>query len=89
MWVSRVNLPSTGDHRIVPAVEEAIKTLGDGSETYDVPECVDIKGEWVGHRSGVDKSAVEPKIPEEEKYGRLVEELENHSVLYYIHGGAG
>jgi hypothetical protein len=89
MWVSRVNLPSNGDHSIVPTIEEAIKILGDGSETYDIPECVDIQGEWVGHRSGADKSTVEPKIPEEEKYNRLVKELENDSVLYYAHGGAG
>ena len=89
IWVSRVNLPSSGDHGIVQAIEEAIGRLGDGSETYDVPECVDVKGEWVGHRSGADKSTVESEIPEEDKYGRLVKELENDSVLYYIHGGAG
>jgi hypothetical protein len=89
MWVSRVNLPSSGDHGIVSAVEEAIKILGDGSETYDLPKCVDIQGEWVGHRLGADKSTVEPRIPEEDKYRRLEKELENDSVLYYIHGGAG
>jgi hypothetical protein len=89
MWVSRVTLPSDGDHGIVPVIAEAIKMLGDGSETYDIPECVDVKGEWVGHRSGADKSTVEPQIPEEEKYNRLSKELENDSVLYYIHGGAG
>jgi hypothetical protein len=89
MWVSRVDLPSSGDHGIVQAIEEAIERLGDGSETYDVPECIDVKGEWVGHRSGADKSTIEPQIPEQEKYSKLVEELENDSVLYYIHGGAG
>jgi hypothetical protein len=89
MWVSRVNLPSNGDHSIVPTIEEAIKILGDGSETYNIPECVDIQGEWVGHRSGADKSTIEPKIPEEEKYNRLAKELENESGLYYVHGGAG
>jgi hypothetical protein len=89
MWVSRVNLPSDGDHAIVQAVGEAIGRLGDGSETYDLPECVDVKGEWVGHRSGADKLTVEPQIPEPEKYSKLVEELENDFVLYYIHGGAG
>jgi hypothetical protein len=89
MWVSRVNLPSSGDHGIVQAIAETIERLGDGSETYDVPECVDVNGEWVGHRSGADKSTMEPIIPEEEKYGKLVEELKNDSVLYYIHGGAG
>lgn len=89
MWVSRVTLPSSGYHGIVSAVEEAIKILGDGSETYDVPECVDIKGEWVGHRSGADKSTLEPKIPEDDKYSKLEKELGNDSVLYYIHGGAG
>lgn len=90
MWVSRVNLPSKGDHGIVPAIVEAIKILGEGSETYDIPECVDVKGEWVGHRSGADKSTPEPNIPKEEKYNRLVKELGNDSVLYYyIHGGAG
>src|ERR1700694_3090701 len=67
-WVSRVTLTSSGNNDIVSAVEEAIKTLGDGSETYEIPECVDVQGEWVGHRSGADKSTAEPKIPEEEKY---------------------
>lgn len=89
MWVSRVTLPSDGGHGIVPIIVEAIKILGNGTETYDLPECVDVKGEWIGHRSGADKSTEEPEISERRKYNRLFKELQNDSVLYYIHGGAG
>lgn len=89
IWVSRVSIPSDGDHGIVQAIKKVIRILGDGSETYDAPQCVDVKAEWVGYRSGADNWTLEPNIPEEEKYGMLMKELGNDSVMYYAHGGAG
>lgn len=89
IWVSRVNIPADGDGGIVQAIGEVIRKLGNGSESYEVPRSVDIKGEWVGHRSGTNEWTVEPRISEEEKYSMLKKELENDSVLFYAHGGAG
>jgi hypothetical protein len=89
MWVSRINVPTDGDNSIVQAIVEVIRTLGDGSETFDVPTCINLQGEWIGQRSGVDKSTIEPNIPEEEKYDMLMKEVGNDSVLFYAHGGAG
>jgi hypothetical protein len=88
MWVSRVTVPAAGKHTIVQAVQEAIAALGDGTETYDVPECVDIGAEWVGSRPGVNRKASEPQMPESEKYEMLIKEIKNDAVLLYAHGGA-
>jgi hypothetical protein len=89
MWVSRVNIPADEDNGIVQVIEKVIRILGDGSQTYTVPESINLQAEWVGHRSGVENTTVEPDISEEEKYNLLVKELGNDSVLYYAHGGAG
>lgn len=88
MWISRVTLPSGGTHEILHAVEEVIQKPGDGSETYDVPDCVDVKAEWVGYRSGVEKGTPEPKVSEEEKYRLLIRDVEDDTVMLYAHGGA-
>ena len=87
MWISRVTLSGNGGHVIVQAIEGVIRVLGNGSETYDVPTCLDVKAEWVGYRSGVDRSTQEPNIPEKEKYDHLVNEVESDSVMLYAHGG--
>jgi hypothetical protein len=92
LWVSRMTVPAPApggeEHSIVQAVREAIAALGDGSETYDVPECVDVAAEWVGPRAGVDRKAPEPEMGEREKYRMLMREVRNDTVLMYAHGGA-
>jgi hypothetical protein len=94
LWVSRLTVPAPApaageeEHPIVRAVREAIAALADGSETYDVPECVDVAAEWVGPRAGVDRKAPEPEMGEGEKYGMLLKEVRNDTVLMYAHGGA-
>lgn len=88
MWISRVTVPSNGDNEVVKVLEKVIRLLGDGTETYDVPACVDVKAEWVGYRAGVDRKTPEPKVSEKEKYNLLMKEVQSEAVMLYAHGGA-
>ncbi len=90
MWISKVTLPKPGDDEgLTPsaALDMAIKELGDGSETYLLPEMSAVEAEWTGYRSTVDGNAPRPDIPEEEQYQKLMSEVESDVTVLYFHGG--
>jgi hypothetical protein len=91
MWISKVTMPKPPDEDgLTPrhAIEMAIKELGDGSETYTLPEVSAVEAEWTGYRSGVEANTPRPDIPEEEQYGRLMAEVKSDITILYFHGGA-
>ena len=91
MWISKVTLPKPEDKEgFTPrdAVELAIKELGDGSETYTLPEMAAVEAEWTGYRTGVDSKAPRPNISEEEQYKKLMSEVKSDLTILYFHGGA-
>lgn len=91
MWISKVTLPKAEDSEgVTPreALDIAIKELGEGSETYTLPETLAVEAEWTGYRSGVDGSARRPDLSEVEHYERLMSEVKSDVTVLYFHGGA-
>jgi acetyl esterase/lipase len=88
-WIAKLTLLAPGD---APGPREAlvraIGELGDGLETYTLPEIVDVEGEWTGYRGGVDENAPELEISEREKYERMMSEVKSRVTVLYFHGGA-
>jgi acetyl esterase/lipase len=88
MWIAKLNLPAPEDvEGPRAALVRAIRELGDGGESYRIPEITNVEGEWTGYRSGVDKNAPELQIPEEEKYARMMNEVKSKVTILYFHGG--
>jgi hypothetical protein len=91
MWISKVTLPKPEDKEgLTPrdAIDLVIKELGNGSETYTLPEMAAVEAEWTGYRSGVDSNAARPDISEEEQYEKLMSEVKSDVTILYFHGGA-
>lgn len=89
IWIAKVNLPAPQDAEGPrAALVRAISELGDGCETYTLPGITNVEAEWTGYRGGVDKSAPELLIPEEEKYARMMSEAKSKLTVLYFHGGA-
>ena len=91
MCISKVTLPKPEDSEgLVPrdALDMAIKELGEGSETYTLPETVAVEAEWTGYRSGVDGRAPRPDLSEAEHYESLMSEVKSDVTVLYFHGGA-
>jgi len=88
MWISKITLPVLEDCQgLRDVLVRAIKDLGDGTETYTLPEFAAIDAEWTGYRKGVGKNAPELDIPEDEKYKCLMAEVESPVTILYFHGG--
>jgi hypothetical protein len=90
MWISKVTMPKPEDSDgLTPrdALDVAFKELGDGSETYTHPDVAAVEAEWTGYRSGVERGAPRPDIPEEEQYERLMSEVKSDTTILYFHGG--
>ncbi|KAE8371214.1 Alpha/Beta hydrolase protein [Aspergillus bertholletiae] len=87
LWISKVTLPAPEDD-VQAAVFKAFEDLKRGDDTYDIPGVVPVEAEWTGYRSGVDKSAPQPDISEEDKYKELRKEAQSDTVILYFHGGA-
>ncbi|KAI9815274.1 MAG: hypothetical protein M1827_002754 [Pycnora praestabilis] len=88
MWVSRVTLPAPAEDDVRQALFAAIEGLNEGGETYTVPELRPVGAEWTGYRAGVDGSAPELEISEEEKYTNMVKETKSDVTILYFHGAA-
>lgn len=88
MWISKAAISTDGAEEVRDALVKAIKELGDGTETYRLPDLKDVEGEWTGYRKGVDKHAPELDISEQEKYDRLMLDVESPVTILYFHGGA-
>lgn len=90
MWIAKVTLPKPEDSDgLTPkhALAIAIKELGDGSETYTIPETSAVEAEWTGYRSGVDTNTPRPDLSEPEHYNRLMSEVKSNATILYFHGG--
>lgn len=89
IWVSKVSLapPEDGDG-LRDAVCAAIAELGDGQETYTMPEIAAVEAEWTGHRSGVSSVEPRPDLAEHEHYRKLMKEVSSDVTILYFHGGA-
>jgi acetyl esterase/lipase len=70
------------------AIVRAIKELGDGTETYNLPDVVSVQAEWTGYRKGVAKNEPRPDLPEEDQYRILMAGVSNKTTILYFHGGA-
>jgi hypothetical protein len=91
MWISKVTLPKPKDSDgFTPrdAANMATKELGDGSETYTLPEMSAVEAEWTGYRSGVGGKAPRADLTEEEQYKHLMSEVKSDVTILYFHGGA-
>lgn len=89
IWIAKVTLEAPKDVAgPQQALVWAIKELGDGYETYTLPKLTTVEAEWTGYRNGVDKDAPELQISEEEKYSRMMSEVESELTVLYFHGGA-
>jgi acetyl esterase/lipase len=89
MWIAKLTLPAPEDvEGPREALVRAIRELGDGAETYTLPENRSVEGEWTGYRSGVDKNTPQPEISEKEQYARMMSEVKSKVTVLYFHGGA-
>jgi acetyl esterase/lipase len=88
MWIAKLTLPAPEDvEGPREALVRAIRELGDGTETYTLPENRSVEGEWTGYRSGVDKNTPQPEMPEKEKYTQMMSEVKSKVTVLYFHGG--
>lgn len=87
-WIAKATCPApSNDAR--EAVLKAIKELGDGNEKFDLPDTVDVEGEWTGHRGGVNNKAPRPDLGSERAhYDSLMKETTSPVTVLYFHGGA-
>ena len=90
MTAPEADYHASGVVDIRQALERAIEELGNGSETYKMPQLKDVEAEWTGHRSGVDKNAPRLELSEKEQYTRLINDPHHTSdeTILYLHGGA-
>jgi hypothetical protein len=87
MWVANVTMPKP-ESDILDALLEVIDHLKEGDETFETPEVLEVTAEWTGYRKGVSKKAPQPQISEQEKYAKMMEEVEEDLTVLYFHGGA-
>lgn len=100
MWVSKVTVPAldkstsvTGDCEaaidVQKALARAIAHLGDGKESYSMPDIVGVQAEWTGYRHDAWPITSRPDISEQEQYESMMRDVKPGSpTILYIHGGA-
>lgn len=70
------------------AIVKAIKELGDGTESYPLPEVAEVQAEWTGYRNGAQKNDPRPDVPESDHYRILMASVSSNTTVLYFHGGA-
>ncbi|KAJ2904696.1 Esterase [Zalerion maritima] len=55
---------------------------------FRMPDIMPVEAEWTGFRSDASSDSVMPNIPEDEKFGKLMEETMTKTTILYFHGGA-
>jgi len=91
IWISKITLPKPDDDDIRQALFKAIEELKEPGEApggYKEPDLLPVEAEWTGYRAGATKKSVELKIPEAEKYTKLMREVSLPTTILYFHGGA-
>ncbi|KIW97546.1 uncharacterized protein Z519_01130 [Cladophialophora bantiana CBS 173.52] len=87
--VAKVTIPppldATGPRE---AIVKAIEELGDGNETYTLPDIVGVEAEWTGYRTGAPAHEARPDVSEEDHYRILMASVSTGTTILYFHGGA-
>ncbi|KIX03104.1 uncharacterized protein Z518_06654 [Rhinocladiella mackenziei CBS 650.93] len=87
--VSKVTIPAPNDESGPrDAVCSAIKELGDGSETYTLPDYAAVEAEWTSYGRGISSAEPRPDRSEQDHYQRLMEHTSSPVTILYFHGGA-
>lgn len=86
--VAKVTIPSPPEPVLRDAICTAIKELGDGSETYTLPEFAGVEAEWTGYQKGVPANEPRPDRSEQDHYKKLMENISTPVTILYFHGGA-
>ena len=86
MWVAKTVIP-VPEASVRDALVHAIQELGNGQETYTLPDIRPVTGEWNGHRSNVSKDAHLPDVSQEGLYKSMMEGVESRTTILYFHGG--
>lgn len=87
-WIAKATCPAPSND-VREAVLRGIQELGDGNELFDLPDTVDVEGEWTGYRAGVGKKDPRPELGSEQAhYDSLMKEVTSPATVLYFHGGA-
>jgi acetyl esterase/lipase len=87
--IAKVTIPAPLDENGPrDAIVRAIKELGDGTETYTLPDVEAVNAEWTGYRKGVLKNEPRPDVTEEDQYKILMSTVTSKTAILYFHGGA-
>ena len=87
VWISKVTIPAPTETGALDGVIDAIRELGDGTETFTIPSVDPVEAEWTGHRSDVSKKEPRPDLPEADQYKSLMKETTSQVNILYLHGG--
>ena len=87
LWISKATFPKPEEDAVLDAVLRAIRELGDGQETFTIPDVSAVEGEWTGSRKGVGAKEPRPEGSEEEMYKKLMSEVTSDLTVLYFHGG--
>lgn len=87
--VAKVSVPvPKNGNMLTDLLDKAIKELGDGSETYTLPELAAVQAEWTGYKAGASKDEPRPDLPEHDHYRVLMATVSSPTTILYFHGGA-
>lgn len=87
MWISKTTLLAAEENDVRDKVARCVKELGDGEETYTLPEMKAVEAEWTGYRQGVTSKEPRPQGSEAEMYDKLMAEVKSDVTTLYFHGG--
>jgi acetyl esterase/lipase len=90
MWVSRVRAEAEGrGEESKETVMQAVREMGDGTESWEEPPSRPLEAEWTGFRAGVsDKEPESTDLLEKAKFDNLMKETTSKVTILYFHGGA-
>ncbi len=88
LWTSHVVLPKPAGSSVLQSLLQVIRCLGDGRETFSVPDVRSVEGEWLGwRRRRVDNDDLK-KMPEKAMFDNMMKDTTNRLTILFIHGGA-
>lgn len=87
MWISKTTLPPPQETDVQDKIARCVRELGDGEETYTLPEIKAVEAEWTGFRRDATPKELRPPGSETEMYGTLMGEVKTDVTTLYFHGG--
>ncbi|KAI5299730.1 hypothetical protein KEM55_001822 [Ascosphaera atra] len=88
IWISKATQPRPSEDDVLVMLLKAIEEVKDGETSYEVPDVVNVEGEWTGYRANVGSDEKPPDVSEEEKYKLMMKEVKEDVTILYLHGGA-